>query len=177
MRCFLWCVAATRHRSPSLVAANKNFCQVQIRFSPASTMCMTPSIPCYHQKKCCVVAMPTQPQITKNAMPFLSRDSGILWRNRWMFLNLQTFYEIVGKIKIILRTYLLFSYPRVARSNETGLWVQPSTCSQSIPIKTLRMDALKNKTKYGFNSPNFLKFWFENKPVLAEQMQSKRSGR
>ena len=51
-------------------------------FFTASTMCMTPSIPCYHQKKCCVVAMPTQPQITKNAMPFLSRDSGILWRNR-----------------------------------------------------------------------------------------------
>ena len=104
-------------------------------FFTASTMCMTPSIPCYHQKKVlrCCNAHPAANNQKRNAF-FISGFRDTLTQSLKMFLILQTFYEIVGKVKIILRTtYLLFSYPRVAGSNQTGLWVHPSTCSQSIP--------------------------------------------
>ena len=81
----------------------------------------------------CCNAHPAANNQKRNAF-FISGFRDTLTQSLKMFLILQTFYEIVGKVKIILRTtYLLFSYPRVAGSNQTGLWVHPSTCSQSIP--------------------------------------------
>ena len=129
---------------PSLVAANKNFCQVQIRFSPPRPCAWPHPIHATTKKKCCVVAMPTQPQITKNAMPFLSRDSGLLWHKSLNFPEIINFLEDSWQNKNTFKTNFLptISYPRVVGSNETGFRVQPSTSLhksfltvQSRPIK------------------------------------------